>query len=475
MLKSLYYKLILAFLAVAILSIVLMVVFIRLTSVERLSQFLIDQQRTEMVDSLSSYYATNGSWSKVGEDWRQIVTGVTYAAASTPPVTDGPAQPDQEDYGPPSKGGRSFFGLADQNGIVLIASSPQMEPGTQLSAAEIAAGTPITVGGEAVGTLLTVSHVGTFNPEEARFLVRTNQAILYGGLAAVVLAVLLGLLLATTLTRPLNALTRAAHQIAQGQLEQQVTVTSKDEIGELATAFNTMSQEVSRGNQMRRQMTADIAHDLRTPLTVIAGYIESMRDGVLQPTPQRLSIIYTEIEQLQSLVGDLRMLTLAESGELALNLQALDPVALLHQVAEIYQHRAGQEGVALRVDAQADVPALRLDETRMLQVFDNLISNALRYTPSGGEVILGARKTAAGVDLSVRDTGSGIVAEELPYIFDRFHRADKSRHAEEGESGLGLAIVKALVEVQHGQVTAESTPGAGSAIHMLFPVNPASA
>ncbi|HEY9088111.1 MAG TPA: ATP-binding protein [Anaerolineaceae bacterium] len=466
--RSLSFKLILAFLSVAILSALLMAVFIRLTSVDRLSQFLVDQQRSDMVESLAAYYASTGSWQSVDQDWKEIVTGTVSESMPTPPAEA--EKPPDAGYYPPGNRGRGFFGLADQNGQVLISVTPQMQPGAQLSAAELANGTPITVDGVQVGTLLTVARVGSFNPEEALFLRRTNQAILFAGLAALVVAVLLGLLLATRLTRPLNALTRAAHEIAGGQLEQQVTVTSRDEIGELAKAFNTMSQEVARGNQMRRQMTADIAHDLRTPLTVIAGYIESMRDGVLQPTPQRLALIYAEIEQLQNLVGDLRMLTLAETGELALNIQDVEPAGLLEQVAQIYQHRAGQQDVQLGVDVEPGVPALRLDETRMFQVFDNLISNALRYTPTGGTIVLQARKSGAGVDLSVRDTGSGIAEEELPYIFNRFHRADKSRHAEEGESGLGLAIVKALVEVQRGQVWAESTPGQGSVIHMEFPL-----
>ena len=153
------------------------------------------------------------------------------------------------------------------------------------------------------------------------FLQRTNQALLMGVLGAMLVALLLGILLASGLTRPLKALTQAAQSIAQGHLEQKVVVNSEDEIGQLATAFNRMSEEVARVNQLRRQMTADIAHDLRTPLTVIGGYVEAMRDGVLQPTETRLTMIYTEIERLQDMVGDLRMLSQADAGELPLHPQ----------------------------------------------------------------------------------------------------------------------------------------------------------
>ena len=258
--------------------------------------------------------------------------------------------------------------------------------------------------------------------------------------------------------------------MTQGQVVQQVKVTSDDEIGKLAAAFNRMSQEVTRVNQLRRQMTADIAHDLRTPLTVIAGYIESMQDGVLQPTPQRLALIYAEIQHLQNLVGDLRMLSLVDAGELSLNPQKLSPKILLDRSATLFRNQADQGDVSIDVEADESLPEIMVDEVRMGQVFGNLLSNALRYTPQGGKIILSAQIAADKVDIMVRDTGTGIEPEELPNIFDRFHRADKSRHTETGESGLGLAIVKALVESQGGTAWAESSPGVGSTFHLVFPL-----
>jgi signal transduction histidine kinase len=284
-------------------------------------------------------------------------------------------------------------------------------------------------------------------------------------------AVLVGIILARQLTGPLHELTKAAQNITQGHLEQQVRVKSNDEIGQLATAFNRMSQEVARVNQLRRQMTADIAHDLRTPLTVISGYIESMRDGVLKPTPQRLELIYSEIERLQNLVGDLRMLSLADAGELSLHAAPTNPHALLDRAAALFRHQAEQQDVTIEVDAPEDLPEIRVDEDRLMQVMGNLICNALRYTPEGGKVTLAAQAIDGHVDLQVQDTGEGIDPDELPYIFDRFHRADKSRHTESGESGLGLAIVKALVESHGGATSAESAPGQGTTIHLSFPAN----
>jgi signal transduction histidine kinase len=272
------------------------------------------------------------------------------------------------------------------------------------------------------------------------------------------------------LTKPLKALTVAAQSITEGQLEQRVPVNSNDEIGQLSTAFNRMSQEVSRVNLLRKQMTADIAHDLRTPLTVISGYIESMQDGILKPTPERLTIIYTEIELLQKLVDDLRMLSLADAGELSLNPQRISPGSFLERASALFMHQAEQHDISLEVNKESNPPDIWVDDARMIQVIGNLISNSLRYTPAGGRITLSTRAVGDKVDISVQDTGEGIDADELPNIFARFHRSDKSRHSETGETGLGLAIVKALVEAQGGSVSADSIPGEGTTIHILFPV-----
>jgi len=214
---------------------------------------------------------------------------------------------------------------------------------------------------------------------------------------------------------------------------------------------------------MRRQLTADIAHDLRTPLTVIAGYVESMRDGVLQPTTARLSLIYAEIERMQNLVGDLKILTQADAGELPLHPQPIAPRSILERAAAPFQQRAEKQGVRLSVEASERLPEICVDDSRMMQVFTNLVSNALRYTPSGGEIHLGAHASNGNVELTVKDTGAGIPQEDLPFIFDRFYRVDKSR-SDGDESGLGLAIVKALVEAHGGSVRAESQVDKGTAI-----------
>jgi len=248
-----------------------------------------------------------------------------------------------------------------------------------------------------------------------------------------------------------------------------VPVRSQDELGELATAFNQMSSDLARANALRRQMTADIAHDLRTPLTVITGYLESLRDGVLKPSPGRFDAMYSEAQHLQRLVEDLRTLSLADAGELPLNRRPTSPRALLEELAAAYEHRAAQAGVTLQVRANHYIPLIQVDPDRIKQVLSNLISNALRYTPTGGQISLTATRHDDQVLLSVQDSGMGITPEALPHIFERFYRGDPARPGQEGESGLGLAIARSIVKMHGGRIWAESDPGAGSTFIIALP------
>jgi len=459
---SLLWKLTLAFVLVAVTTAGLVAVFMRVTSADRLSRLIVDQQRNNLVQSLADYYATNGSWAGVAHEW----------PAARPTSAASPASPDEHSGTPGAPARRERrppFGLVDAQGVVIVPVGPETPVGTKAPESLLRVGTPVVVDGKRVGTLLAAPWVPGLNPEESLFLERTNQALALAVAVAVLVALVIGLLLARAFISPLRALTQAAQNIAQGHLEQEVRVTSKDEIGQLAAAFNRMSQEIARVNQLRRQMTADIAHDLRTPLTVIAGYVESMQEGVLEPSPERLSVIYSEIGQLQRLVGDLRMLTQADAGELTMHLQAIEPKSLLERAAAAFQHRAETQQVTLALEAGDGVPQVRVDEERMMQVLGNLLSNALRYTPQGGEIHLSAQRAGDRVVLAVADNGTGIPPEELPYIFERFRRADRSRHSETGETGLGLAIVKALVEAHGGTVSADSAPGEGTTVRIELP------
>jgi len=455
---------------IAVITAGLVALFIRLTSVDRLLNLIVDQQRSSLQTVLTKYYQVNGSWDGIAEEWPQIRQQI-----ARPPMPETPGLFSNNQAPPPSNEHQEFFGLADAQGKVLIAFNPMFAAGAETPPEVLQGGTPILLNGEHIGTILNPPLRPRFNPAEDLFLQRTTEALIYAVLGAMGVALLIGVLLARTLIRPLQALTRAAQSITQGELEQAVKVTSRDEIGQLALAFNKMSREVARVNQLRRQMTADIAHDLRTPLMVIAGYVESMQEGVLLPTQERLKLIYTEIERLQRLVGDLRMLSQVDAGELSLKPQPVSPKDFLERVMATFTQQAEAQAVTLSVNTPASVPFICVDEARLMQVFSNLLSNSLRYTPPGGNIRLSAeardgQSADAKVTLTVWDNGAGIPAEDLPNIFDRFYRVDKSR-SEAGETGLGLAIVKALVKAQSGEVWVESNLGEFTAFHITFPRN----
>ena len=263
------------------------------------------------------------------------------------------------------------------------------------------------------------------------------------------------------MTRSLRDLTDATVEIARGKLGKQVKVRSKDEIGKLAMSFNQMSLDLEQATTARRQMTADIAHDLRSPLSVITGYAEALSDNKLAGTQEVYDILLQETKLLDRLVDDLRLISLADTGELSLNLQAVSPFTLLERLTARHMVTANQLQLSLVMVPSEVLPMVNVDVERMSQVLDNLVLNAFRYTPEGGKVLLDAKAIGDKVAISVTDTGNGISQEESPHIFDRFYRGDKSRQ-HNGESGLGLAIAKSIVEAHGGSISVENEPGLGA-------------
>ena len=308
------------------------------------------------------------------------------------------------------------------------------------------------------------------NVNERTFLDSVNTQLLLGAATAGLVAVLLIWLLSRRILGPLEALTTAAGRMAQGDLHQRVEVKSKDEIGNLATAFNSMSEGVSRLEQARRNMVADVAHELRTPIANIMGYLELMVDGTLKPERNILESLHGEAVLLSRLVEDLQDLELMDAGKLKLARLRIDPEEVIEKAVTATQPLAAEKEVDLKIQMPADLPAIEADPDRLGQVLRNLLNNAVTHTPAGGHVNIEACRRSGEIEVRVSDTGPGIAAEHLPHIFERFYRADQSRRRSTGGAGLGLAIVKELVEMQGGHVRAESPPGQGASFYVTLPL-----
>lgn len=289
-----------------------------------------------------------------------------------------------------------------------------------------------------------------------------GSALLLGLVAAVVVAIAASVLVATRIAKPIGELAAASERVSRGDYSQPVP-TAPGELGELADAFNGMAASLAANEQRRRDLIGDVAHELRTPIASVRGYVEGLAAGVFEPGPDAWRVLDEQTARLEHLVDDLALLWRAESHDLRLDMQALDGPALLADVRLRHLAVAGSGSVELVLGAIAPA-SVRADPVRLAQVLDNLVGNALRYTPPGGRVELGLAIDGATAVISVRDDGPGLTPAQAARVFERFYRADPSRSRGAGGSGLGLAITKSLVEMMGGSITVASNgPGLGAA------------
>jgi signal transduction histidine kinase len=248
-----------------------------------------------------------------------------------------------------------------------------------------------------------------------------------------------------------------------------VNIKEKSEIGELATTFNRMAADLERDEKLRRDLVADIAHELRSPLTNVRGYLEAIRDGIIVPDEHTVNTIYDETMLLSRLIEDLQELSLAESGQLKLYCQNEDIGNIITQAITAVMAKASIKDIKLSVELPDGLPAVFIDRQRIKQVLLNLLTNALTHTPSGRSITVSAEQVGDHIAVCVADNGEGIPPDELPFIFERFHRVDKSRTRLTGGSGLGLTIARYFVEAHKGTITAWSEPGKGSRFTFTLP------
>lgn len=366
-------------------------------------------------------------------------------------------------------GGGSGFVLVQTDGLVLWDSSGMIS-GQRLGQEQLSGAVPVVVNGATVGLVVNTSHglngLGTLEQDFVSSL--TYYALIIGiiiGLAAVGL----GIIMARPIVRPIHTMSEAAHRLAGGDLDCSIPVQGSDEIRQLAEDFNLMSESLRKSQIMRRNLTADIAHELRTPLTILRANLDELQVKTRDADQVIIANLQDEVLRMSKLVKDMEILALAETGNLRINKNQVRLEAVLDRIAPVLPEFEGR-GVALEITLEPNLPEIMADPDRLLQVFLNLLSNALVHSPEGSKVFIRGAKKESFIEILIIDQGAGIDPAQLPYVFERFYRADTSRSRREGGMGLGLAIARSLVEAHGGQIGVESTVGQGSIFTFNIPI-----
>ncbi len=463
MIRSLWPKFMAAFALVIVAGVGLVVLLVSRATAGQFALYVTrsgEQIAARVAPNLEAYYSSTGSWIGV-----ETLLADPWTAQGQTADTTGQGMMGNGQHGQMMGAGGvwAMFGsrliVADAQGTV-VADTGDALVGTGLASPDLAQGLTLMAGGQLAGTLLVVPYSAPASPA-GDFLGAVNRAALTAGAIAAGLALLVGALLFLQISQPLRGLATAAQAIAAGHLGARAPVRSRDEIGQVATSFNQMADQLERYARERQNMIADIAHELRTPLAVIQSNLEAMLDGVLPTSPAELNSLHQEALLLNRLIGDLRTVSLAEAGQLQLDRQPVTPGDLVHTVSARFAATAAEKLIALTVDVGANLPVILADEQRLGQALANLVDNALRYTPPGSQVMVGAQTSGGQVAFTVTDNGSGIPAADLEHVFDRFWRGERSHNRATGGSGLGLVIVKQLVEAHGGTVRVQSPVSKG--------------
>lgn len=389
-----------------------------------------------LVDQLARYYRSGNSWNGIATALPEVIT------ASVPPNAD--------------------VSVVDTGGRVLVLDKHQDPPKLETTTQQI----PINVDGETRG-FLVLTLPRPFN--EDFYLRRVGSSILIVALFCGVVGLIAAFLVTRGLTGPVNRLADAAKAIGRHNLDVRVKASGTREMIDLASAFNDMAADLQRGETLRREMLADTAHELRTPLSVLTGNLRAMLDDVYPMDKAEIARLYEQVRLISRLVNDLHELAQAEARQLHLDFFDVDVCELVEDLMQVYEPIAEAEDIKLTSTVPRDLSPVKADPARLAQVIHNLIGNALRHTPAGGTIHLSVTQTPVNTRISVRDTGEGIPTEHLPHIFDRFYRVDRTRALSTGGSGLGLAIAKAIVESHNGTIGVSSTPGQGSTFTITLP------
>ena len=456
-------RLLSGYLLVILTSIGLVALIVNQLALVRLDEIelLISRRRAfQLAPFFADYYRQTGSWAGVAR-WVDQFQEPLPPELMTPIFSGYPGQSAVE------AAAHDRLILTGLDSRVIVDSLGLFRPGQTLSDNLADYAVTIQVSAQPAGQLLLISELD--QTISTLILTAFRRTLLSAALVAGGLTTGVSLLLAHDLLKPIQSLNQAARRLASEDMPEPLPVETEDELGQLTQSFNEMVLALNQQKWLRRQMMADIAHELRTPLSIMQLELEGWRDG-LQSSAEATASLSAELGRLSRLIEDLRLLSLADAGAIQFKLDLVDPAGLLWQVVERWQVKAQSKQVKLIAQISPDLPAISADEGRLAQALNNLIDNALRYSLAGQTVEVGAKLEAAEVMVWVADQGPGIAGEHLPYIFERFYRTESSRSRDTGGSGLGLAISKQWVVLHHGRIWAESEVGVGTTIYLALPV-----
>jgi signal transduction histidine kinase len=459
-------RLILSFLTIIILTLVLFIVVTNRVVYNRFADLVIRSGTNfskRVVPILEQYYQANGSWD-----------GVENLVFDTPGNREGGFGRFRQENGNMMMPGLMItaqderFLLIDGDEIIFDTNPDGIFINNPENITKF--GSPVIVNGKQVGTFLVASMMGILNESQNIYLARVNRTLIWVGAIAILLVFLVAIWQSKSIIQPLREMAVASRLLAKGDYNQRVQVQRNDELGDMSKSFNLMATELAQQAALRRQLMADVAHELRTPLSVLRIDLESMEDGLMEASPENVRSLQSEVSYLSNLVDDLRMLSMADAGDLRFEKSPVELNSLVRDMVERQQFAARDRKIDLISSLLEKEIYVFGDSQRLSQVLVNLLSNAIQHTPPDNQIFITTEMSDKNAIVKVKNLGAWIPGDELERIFDRFYRLDRSRNRNQGGSGLGLSIARSLIEAHGGKIWAESEEGQSTTFTFKLPI-----
>ncbi|MBM7036616.1 sensor histidine kinase [Vibrio ulleungensis] len=468
------YQFVATYLLVSVFTACVIYALVVFTSEQRISQLKLNYQTEEMIAEIVSWYEAEKDWRGFEAYFVTLHPQYIQLAGTREDNPNPVAAEESNSLEPgetPPRGpeGPKRHGIVSQSNVVL-ANFLGFRVGDVISSAYLREAQPITVEGTLVAWIVPPEATGlSLASQRELFQDNFTQIFKISLIVGVIVSLIFGQVFSRWLLKPMDRLYSAMSSMAKGRLYQQVPVTSNNELAELTLGFNKMSESLTQADQKRRRLTADITHDLGTPIQVISGYIEMAQNGDVELNNERLKIVRNELKLVERLIRDMNLLAKTDSQSLSLQLSEVPLDKLLVAVHQRFLPKCEEKQIILLLNLESTLPSLYLDEARMLQVLGNLLENAVRHTPSRGKIVVSGKQCDGYCELRIKDSGCGVAPEKLEHIFDRFYRIEPARSGSDGNSGLGLTIAKGILDMHGAEIKAHSDGANGTEFIIRMP------